>query len=105
MRRSSSIGFARLEAFFENPCTAKIIYLSIKPDESFKARGLRAFSKLEGNRVVFKIACKRGIMSLAYTIYEYLQHLKTVEDAASLLEEAKYQCRQGSQASKHSSPQ
>jgi len=94
-----------LEASFENPCVAKIVYLSMKPDESFKTKGLRAFSNLEGNRIVFKIACRRGVMSLAYTIYEYLQHLKTVEEAASLLEEAKYQCKPGSGASKPSSPQ
>lgn len=104
MRRSSSIGFAMLEAFFENPFAARVVYLSMKPDESFKAKGLKAFSELEGNRIVFKIACRRGVMSLAYTLYEYLQNLKTIENVASVLEEAKYPCKPGSQASKSSSP-
>ncbi|MEM1547518.1 MAG: hypothetical protein QXN75_00610 [Thermoproteota archaeon] len=104
MRRSSSVGFAILEAFFENTRTARIIYLSMKPDESFKAKGLKAFSELEGNRIVFKVACGRGVRSLAYTLYEYLQHLKTVEDAVSILEKAKYPCKPGSRASKPSSP-
>jgi len=88
MRRSSSIGFAMLEVVFEKPSIARLVYLSTKPDESVEAKGLKASSKLRGDRIVFKVACKRGVMSLAYTLCEYLQHLRLIEEAALILEEA-----------------
>ncbi|MEM2487638.1 MAG: hypothetical protein QXR44_03495 [Thermoproteota archaeon] len=90
MRRSSSKGFAMLEVAFKNPSMARLVYFSTKPDEFFEERSLKTFSELKGDKIVFKVACKRGLMSLAYTIYEYLQHLRMVEEAISKLEEAMY---------------
>jgi hypothetical protein len=60
----------------------------MKPDEAFEVRGLRVSSELRGNKIVFKTFCRRGLMSLAYTVYEYLQHLRMIEEAALRLEEA-----------------
>jgi len=89
MRRSSSIRcFAVLEAVFPDSSKAGMTYLSMKPDEILKVKGLRASSRLKDNRVILKIACERGVMSLAYTLFEYLYHLKMLEEAASRLEEA-----------------
>ncbi|MGC8831974.1 MAG: hypothetical protein ACP5PQ_05290 [Thermoproteota archaeon] len=89
MRRSSSVRcFAILEAFFPDSSKAGMAYLSMKPDETLKVKGLRASSRIEGSRVILKIACERGLMSLAYTLFEYLHHLKMMEEAASRLEEA-----------------
>ncbi|MEM2941285.1 MAG: hypothetical protein QW304_07050 [Thermoproteota archaeon] len=90
MRRSSSVRcFAILEAVFPDSSKAGVTYLSMKPDEILKVKGLRASSRLEDCRIILKISCERGVMSLAYTLFEYLHHLRMIEEAASRLEEAK----------------
>jgi hypothetical protein len=91
MRRNSSAEcFAVLETIFRSELEAQLVYLAMKPDEAFKVRGLRVSSSLRGHRIIVKVACRRGIMSLAYTLLEYLHHFKMIQEAASRLEEAKY---------------
>lgn len=89
MRRSSSARcFAILEAVFPDSSGAGLTYLSMKPDEALKVEGLRASSSLKDRRIVLKITCERGVMSLAYTLFEYLYYLKMMQEAASILEAA-----------------
>lgn len=89
MRRSNSTRcFAILEAGFPDSSKARLTYLSMKPDEMLKVKRLRASSRLKDRKIILKVACERGIMSLAYTLFEYLHHLKMIEEAASRLEAA-----------------
>ncbi|MEM2930339.1 MAG: hypothetical protein QW797_05715 [Thermoproteota archaeon] len=88
LRNNSAECLALLEAVFRSESEAKLVYLSMKPDESLKVKGLRASSHLRGCRITLKVACKRGPLSLAYTLSEYLHHLKMIQEAASRLEEA-----------------
>jgi len=89
MWKSSSVCFVKLEKTFRDSSLARIVYLSTKPDESLKVKGLKACSELKDDKIVFKAACRRGVMSLAYTLYEYLQHIMLIENAVLTLEEAK----------------
>lgn len=89
MRRNSSTRcFAILEAGFPDSSKAGLTYLSMKPDEILKVEGLRVSTRLKDSRIFLKITCERGIMSLAYTLFEYLCYLKMVQEAASRLEAA-----------------
>ncbi|MBO3798971.1 MAG: hypothetical protein QXU11_06580 [Thermoproteota archaeon] len=90
MRRSNSAEcFAVLEAVFRSELEAELAYLALKPDEALKVKGLKVSSGLKGRRILFKVACRRGLMSLAYTLIDYLTHLKMIQEASSRLEEAK----------------
>lgn len=62
----------------------------MKPDETSKVRGLRAVSSLRGCKIIFRVACRRGLTSLAYTLLEYLNYLKMIQEVSSRLEGAKY---------------
>ncbi|MCX8183160.1 MAG: hypothetical protein N3F08_01880 [Crenarchaeota archaeon] len=81
--------FAVLEAVFNSELEARLAYLALKPDEALKVKGLRISSSLKGRRIFFKVACRRGLMSLAYTLVDYLSQLKMIQEASSRLEEAK----------------
>ncbi|MCS7138840.1 MAG: hypothetical protein NZ873_02135 [Crenarchaeota archaeon] len=89
MRRNSSASFAMLKVEFGKPSLAKLVYSSIKPDELVEVKGIKAFSEIKEDAIVFRVKCKRGVMSLAYTLYEYLQYLKLIQEAVLILEEAK----------------
>jgi hypothetical protein len=86
---SSAECFAVLEAVFRSELEARLAYSALKPDEALKVKGLRASSSLRGRRIILKVACRRGLMSLAYTLLEYLNHLKMIQEASSRLSEAK----------------
>jgi len=88
LRKNSSVGFAILEVEFREPSLAKLVYLSTKPDELVEAKGVKAFSEIKDSKIVFRVICRRGVMSLAYTLYEYLQNLKLIEEAVLTLEAA-----------------
>ena len=90
MLQSSSVEcFAVLEAVFKSEVEARLAYLALKPDEALKVKGLRVSSSLRGRRILFKVACRRGLMSFAYTLSDYLNHLKMIQEASLRLEEAK----------------
>ncbi len=89
MWQNDSACFAVLEAVFRSKLEARLAYLALKPDEALKVEGLKVSSSLKGRRILFKVACKRGLMSLAYTLTDYLTHLKMIQEASSTLEEAK----------------
>lgn len=91
MRQNSSERcFAVIKAVFPDQYKAKLAYSSMKPDEAFNVKGLRAATQLMGCEIIFKVECERGIPSLAYTLFEYLQHLKMIEEAILKIEGAKY---------------
>ncbi|MEM3712476.1 MAG: hypothetical protein QXR97_02950 [Thermoproteota archaeon] len=89
MRKSSSAGFAILEVNFGSSSLAKLVYVATKPDELVEAKGIKAFSEIKNSKIIFRVACRRGVMSLAYTLCEYLQNLKLIEEAVLTLEAAK----------------
>lgn len=89
MWQNNSACFAVLEAVLRSELEARLAYLALKPDEALKVKGLKVSSSLKGRRILFKVACKRGLMSLAYTLTDYLTHLKMIQEASSTLEEAR----------------
>ncbi|MGQ9478532.1 MAG: hypothetical protein ACUVQ0_00710 [Thermoproteota archaeon] len=79
--------FAILEADLRDS-RAGLVFSSMRPDEHIRVKGLRVSSSLRDGKIVFKAACRRGLLSLAHTLCEYLYYLRMIVEAASILEEA-----------------
>jgi hypothetical protein len=52
--------------------TARILMMSLAPDEDFELEGLRIKTSYEENTVITRISCSRGLRSLAETLNEVM---------------------------------
>ena len=58
---------------------AKAILLAMSPDNEKTPPGIEIITKVEGNKLIFKIICEKKIGSLIATLDDFLRCLQVAE--------------------------